>query len=93
MKKKFSVFTQNVRSLRTNVNLLVEKLAENNLSQSAIALSETWHCDDTSFVKILRYQGFFTSNPKRKASGVAVFAEHGIQVQVEDLKNIFCFSI
>ena len=93
MKEKFCVFSQNVRSLKKNVNLLVESLVENKLSPSVFALNEFWHSDDISFVKLSGYQEFSASNHKTKASGVALFFDQKIQVQLQDIKNIFSFDI
>ena len=90
MKEKFCVFSQNVRSLRKNVHLLVENLSGSKL-WSVVALSETWQSDDTLYVKISGYQGFLASNHKTKASEVPLFVDQKIQVQVKDLNN-FCFN-
>ena len=93
MKEMFCVSSQNVRSLRENVNLLVQNFSENIMSPSFIAFSETWHSHDTTVVKLLGYQGFLVSNHEKNASGVALFVDQTIQVQMNDLKNIFCFGI
>ena len=81
MNEKFCVFSQNIGSLRKNFHLLVKNLAESKLSPSVIALSETWHSDDTSFVKISDYPRFVALNHKTKASGVAFFNDQKIQAQ------------
>ena len=73
--KKSIAFSQNVGSLKKKVSLLVEHLAENKLSPSVIALSETWHSDDKSFVKTSGFQGFFASNHKTKASGESLLTK------------------
>ena len=91
--KKSFVFSQNVRSLRRNVNQLFEYLVENKSSSSVIALSETWHSDHTLFVKILGDQGFFASNHKTKSSRVALFVDKYIEVQVQDLKDNLSFDV
>ena len=75
MKEMLCDFSQNDRSLRKNVKLLGGNLAENKLPPSVIALSESWQSDNTSFVKISGYQGFFASNHKTKASGVTLFVD------------------
>ena len=93
MKEKFCNSSQNVRLLRENVNLLVQSFSENIMSPSFIAFSETWHSDDTTTVKMLGYQVFLASNHKRKANGVALIVDQTTQVQMNDLKNNFCFGI
>ena len=93
MKEKFCDFSQNVRSLRKKINLLVENILENKMSLSVIGLSETCHSDDTPFVKIVGYEGFFAANHKTIASGLAVFVDQNIQVNLKDLKDIFCFDV
>ena len=85
--KKSFVFS--VKLKKKYVNLIVEILAENKFLTSDIARSETWHSDDSSIVEKAGYHGFFEPNHKTKASGVELFVDQKIQVQVEDSKKEF----
>ena len=66
MDKCISILNQNIRSLRKNVDYIKETLSEYAYPPTIIALTETWHSQDTSFNTINGYQGYFSSKLQDK---------------------------
>lgn len=74
MIKKWSIIHQNIRSLRTNFDLILTDLTTNNLLPDIIVLSEIWiYSDEAKYYKILNYTMLVKYNDTYRPGGVAIY--------------------